>query len=133
MSLLEKMAPQTMAARIQMPAWAMGAVPVQLVSSRRASQTLPVASHTNPQVVIERLALHLTCIASSAEERFFFALAARGSGSRRDSGCRSHFEARRMKSSITANPGVRQRKRREEESMSTRDGNPREASDFRAS
>lgn len=101
-SLLEKMAPQTMAARIQMPAWAMGAVPVYLVNSCRPSHTNSVASHTNPQVVIQRLALHLTCIASSAEERLFLALAARGSGIRGDSGRRSHFEARRMKNSVTA-------------------------------
>jgi hypothetical protein len=55
-----------------------------------------VTTHTDPQVVIQRLTLHLTCIASPSEERLFFALTARGSGSRRDSGRRSHFVARRM-------------------------------------
>lgn len=40
MSFLERIAPQIMAARIQMPAWAMGAVPSVLVSFQYSSMEL---------------------------------------------------------------------------------------------
>lgn len=53
---------------IQMPACAIGAVPVLLLANARpmqlSIQVLSVRVHTNPQIVMKRLSLSLTSIAS---------------------------------------------------------------------
>lgn len=69
----------------------MGAVPAIASTMATPRGFLPTV-HTNPQVVIERLPLHLTGIASPPKKRLLFSLAARRGGSGWDSGRRSHLE-----------------------------------------
>jgi hypothetical protein len=114
MSLWERMAPHTMAASwnhvsmvlrprciwegltIHMPACAMGAVPApSLATFSNNTTALLKMTHTNPQVVVQRLSFHLTGISSPSQKRLLFALAARRSGSWWDARRRSHDEGRK--------------------------------------
>jgi hypothetical protein len=80
---------------IHMPACAMGAVPApSLATCSNHTTALLKMAHTNPQVVVQRLPLHLTGISSSSKKRLFFALAARRGGIRWNARRRGHVGGR---------------------------------------